>query len=133
MAQTQVSQYSDLNQTAPSSKPLYYGLESIIQSINNIISTPIGSRFFQPEFGSRIPDLLFEIQDDATEMMIINEAYASIQKWEPRVRVDFGNSSVKANYDDHSYDVTIAFHVRGMEGRDDSMQYYTTTLQQVFK
>jgi len=132
MAQN-VSQYSDINQTTPSAKPLYYGIESIIQSINNIIATPIGSRFFQPEFGSRIPEMLFEIQDDTTEIMLINEAYSSIQRWEPRVQVDFANSSVRADYDHHTYEMTIAFHIRGMESYDDSLQYFKTTLQQVFK
>lgn len=132
MAQ-QVSQYSDINQSSTTSKPLQYGLNSIVQSIQNIISTPIGSRFFEPEFGSRIPEMLFEIQDDTTEIMIINEAYASIQRWEPRVQIDFANSSVTADYDHHTYEMIIAFHVRGLQASEDSIQYFTTTLQQVFK
>ena len=37
------------------------GIDRLVQSMRNIIDTPLGSRFFLPSFGSR--ELIFEQND----------------------------------------------------------------------
>lgn len=63
------------------------GAERINQSICHILSTPIGFRFFLPEFGSRIHELVFEPNDYILEDMLELYVRESLTKWEPRIKV----------------------------------------------
>ncbi len=66
----------------------------IVQSIEIILLTEQGTRFFMPQFGSRLHLLLFEMNEELTEdlaKIIVREA---IETWEDRVellRVDIAN------------------------------------------
>jgi phage baseplate assembly protein W len=60
------------------------GYPLIDQSIIDILQTPVGSRLFLREYGSRLDELKFEPNDDILEgtlEMLIAEA---IQTWESR-------------------------------------------------
>lgn len=63
------------------------GIERINQSIHHILGTRIGERFFLPEFGSRIHELIFEPNDYILEDMLIYYIKDAITKWEPRVKI----------------------------------------------
>ena len=113
--------YSDINQVDPTKRSLVYDLDSIYQSIGNILSTRKGTRLFLPEFGSNIEDLLFEPMDDITASKLYDFVIEAIERWEPRVQLDYGRSSVTPNYDKYLYDVTLSFRVLGLEENN----YYT--------
>lgn len=82
-------------------------LEAIKNSIKNIILTPIGSRPFFPDFGTRVTNLLFELADPQTERILEDEIITGIMRWERRV------TNVRAIVNDYSerntYVVTIYF------------------------
>ena len=63
------------------------GLEHVRQSVQDILTTPLGTRVGRRDYGSRLPSL---IDSPITEETRI-EMYASIAdalgKWEPRLRV----------------------------------------------
>ncbi len=63
----------------------------IQQSISIILSTPKGSRFMLPEFGSRLNEVLFEPNDEVLQDMLKVFIYEAISEWETRVR--FSNVS----------------------------------------
>ena len=107
--------YSDIEQSNPQAKTLAEDIETVYQSITNILNTPIGERFFNPEFGSNLESILFEPMDSITEAKIFRLVIEAIERWEPRVRIDYGRSSVIANYDAHQYDVSLAFTVIGLD------------------
>lgn len=58
------------------------------QSIHQILGTRIGERVMVPEFGSRLPELLFEPIDDVTLVLARVYTIDAIEKWEPRVSLN---------------------------------------------
>lgn len=63
------------------------GVERINQSIRHILGTPVGFRFFVPEFGSRIHELIFEPNDYILRDMLILYVNECLTRWEPRIKV----------------------------------------------
>lgn len=61
--------------------------EHLRQSINDIITTPIGSRMLRREYGSLIPFLIDQPANPATKLKIMAAIATAIVKWEPRVKV----------------------------------------------
>jgi len=62
------------------------GYSIIEQSILDILATPVGTRLFLPEYGSRLNEMLFEPNDEillGMARMLISEA---LTKWEQRTR-----------------------------------------------
>lgn len=59
--------------------------DSVEESINIILSTKIGERMMNPEFGCQINELLFE--DNTPETHAIAEQYvkSALRKWENRI------------------------------------------------
>lgn len=57
-------------------------------SIYQILGTHIGERVMVPEFGSRLPELLFEPIDDITVALARTYTIEAIERWEPRVELN---------------------------------------------
>ena len=51
---------------------------AIARSIRNIVFTQPGEKFFNPEFGSRVSESLFEIVDEVSSIAIRDEIRSSI-------------------------------------------------------
>mgnify|MGYP001284663418 FL=1 len=94
---------------------------AIARSIRNIVFTTPGEKFFDPSFGSRITESLFENIDEITATIIVDEIRQSIDNYEPRVEVD----DVKAfpDYENNSFDVTITYDVIGSEIPTQELQF----------
>lgn len=59
----------------------------INQSIESILSTPIGSRFGLREYGSLIHTLIFEPNDSILKSLLINYISTAISEWEKRIKI----------------------------------------------
>ena len=94
---------------------------AIARSVRNIVFTLPGEKFFNPTFGSRISESLFENIDDITATIIIDEIRESIENNEPRVQL----MDVLAfpNYDNNSFDVTIIYEIIGIEIPAQELQF----------
>lgn len=73
-------------------------------SIMMILATRPGERVMQPEFGSRLHELIFEPNDDVLQQAVINETAGAIARWDPNVRVmavfpEIGQDTVKIYID----------------------------------
>jgi hypothetical protein len=55
------------------------------QSITDILSTPIGSRVMDRDYGSRVPSLLAAPINAATVADLVASTAEAIRRWEPRV------------------------------------------------
>jgi len=110
---TIIPTYSDFNEFQISGN-LLYDLADIYQSIDNILNTVPGERLFNPEFGCYIERYLFQPIDDATAFAILGEIVSSVSRWEPRITVNFGQSSVTPNGLNNGYDLILAFTVNGL-------------------
>ena len=61
-------------------------IDTIKTDLYNHIYTRLGERLHMPSFGTRIPDLTFEILDDHT-LGIIREDLNKVFEYDPRVKV----------------------------------------------
>ena len=86
---------------------------AIARSIRNIVMTAPGEKFFNPSFGSRISQLLFENLDIITAVAIKDEIENSIRNYEPRVVLE--NVLVKPDFDNNSYDATVIYRIVGID------------------
>ena len=86
---------------------------AIARSVKNIVLTVPGEKPFDPRFGSRITDLLFENVDEITAINIETEIRNSIERYEPRVKLT--SVIVQADIDGNSFDVIIKYDIIGAD------------------
>ena len=86
---------------------------AIARSIRNIVFTSPGEKFFNPDFGSRITESLFENVDEVSALAIEDEIKSSIINFEPRVNLL--NTNVVPNPDDNEMNVTIEYEITGID------------------
>lgn len=113
--------YSDIDLTMKKDK--VYDLESIYQSIRNIIMTPKGTRLFLRDFGCDLSGILFELMDNRAKFLAIDAIINSISRWEPRVVVLPGLCDIKMLPDDYTVHLTIAFQITGMTDQNYQFEY----------
>ena len=94
---------------------------AIARSVRNIVFTTPGEKFYEPSFGSRITESLFENIDEITASIIIDELRESIENYEPRVSL----IDVEAfpDYDNNGFDVTIIYEIIGIEIPAQELQF----------
>lgn len=63
------------------------GFDLINSSIRLIIAWPYFHRIFLSEFGSRLPDLLEEPNDDLLRRLVEHFSFEALLKWERRIEV----------------------------------------------
>ena len=86
---------------------------AIARSIRNIVFTQPGEKFFEPNFGSRISESLFENVDDASAVVIRDEIKNSINNFEPRVKLL--RVIVRPNPDSNEMNVLIEYEIIGID------------------
>ena len=86
---------------------------AIARSIRNIVFTQPGEKFFNPEFGSRVSESLFEIVDEVSSIGIRDEIRSSIINYEPRVKLL--DVIVIPNVDDNEMNVTVKYKIIGID------------------
>ncbi|MDC7683270.1 GPW/gp25 family protein [Asticcacaulis sp. BYS171W] len=73
------------------------GLDHIRQSLVDILSTPVGSRIMQRDYGSYVPGLIDAPLNTALPMKLIAATATAIRRWEPRLKLIkvalFGNAA----------------------------------------
>jgi uncharacterized protein len=67
--------------------------QSVEAAVRMVLTTPKGSRFMLPQYGSDLPYLLFEPCDETTGMRATVYATEAVNTWIPRVR------QVRARYE----------------------------------
>lgn len=66
---------------------LLRGWDHVRQSIEVILTTPIGSRVMRRDFGSRLPDLVDAKLTRSRVLAVYSAAAEAIEAWEPRFRL----------------------------------------------
>ena len=77
--------YPDCFNSPSGSTQINGGLERINQSIYLILSTKVGTRFFLPEFGSMLHELVFEPNDVLFRDLARLYVLQALHNWEPRI------------------------------------------------
>ena len=86
---------------------------AIARAVRNIVLTTPGEKFFDPDFGSSISEILFENVDDITAVSIEDEIRNCLGNYEPRVELIEVN--VNPNYDENQFDVKITYRIVGVD------------------
>jgi phage baseplate assembly protein W len=115
-------QYSDLSITG-SSLSVVRGINSIEQSLEQLINTQLKSRFFEPTIGFNDEDVLFEVFDDDNADILYKDKVGLISMWEPRIILNNSQSSIIADPDNRRYIVTLIYDVVG--SLEQSQSYIT--------
>ncbi|MCP3967206.1 MAG: phage baseplate protein [Lentisphaerae bacterium] len=63
------------------------GLDHLKQSINDILTTPIGTRVMRREYGSRLPRLVDAPLNSSTLVDLYSVTAEALQRWEPRFKL----------------------------------------------
>ena len=94
---------------------------AIARSMRNIVFTTPGEKFFDPSFGSRLTESVFENIDEISSTLIIDEIRQSINRLEPRVRL----KDVRAfpNYENYNFDVVIRYDIVGIDVPTQELQF----------
>jgi len=85
--------------------------ESVKQSLKSLMLTQRTERPFQPWLGTRIQSLLFDLNTNFTETVIIQEIRETIEICEPRVSVDDVKIRGTQDYDSNEINITIEFQI----------------------
>lgn len=86
---------------------------AIKRSLRNLVLTYTGERFYNPELGSKVYRLLFDVMTPIVSDQIKDEIERTVILYEPRVEVD--EVLVNPNYDDNEYNVSIKYRVVGAD------------------
>ena len=81
--------------------------EQARHNLKNLLLTNLGERPHQPEFGSRLLEVVFEFKDDALIEEVINEA---VDKWLPYITINEVVTAVDAT-NPNRLNVSIDFSV----------------------
>ena len=89
----------------------------IVGSLSNLFRCPKGDRgrTYRPDYGSRFYELLQEPVDAITATAIRMTLVQTVERWEPRIRIDNANTGVVVDYDLPGYQLVIAFRFVGSD------------------
>ena len=97
---------------------------SISRSIRNLVSTLRGERFFQPDLGCDVNNLLFENYLDLNSINVLeDEIRQTIEQYEPRVELDSDSVTVIAEPDNNEIAVKINFRIIGIEAQTQTLEF----------
>lgn len=85
-------------------------VQVIVTSMMNILTTPKGTIPYNPELGSQLPYLLFEINDEITRQLIRYFVVKDLAEQEPRAVIQ---NVFTEQPDDQSITVQLAFSLVG--------------------
>ena len=85
------------------------GEKAVRLALLNLIRTPVGSRPYNPNFGSRVFDYLFKPSDPLTEDNLTEDLAYAIRTWEPRGDL----ISIETNMEDYGIEIIIEYYAKG--------------------
>jgi hypothetical protein len=86
--------------------------ERISDAIHLILATRIGERLFNPEFGSRLPELVFEPNDAILKRLLVFYTSDALKRWEKRIEILNVAIIENLNNDGNTIGVHIQYRIR---------------------
>ncbi len=81
------------------------GHDKLRQNVRLLLGTRLGERPMQRDFGTRIPSLVHDPNDEVLADLLQNEARQALLQWEPRILItemfleqDSGEARLRLNY-----------------------------------
>lgn len=85
---------------------------AVKNSLINLLRTPVGTKPFDPEYGTNIERFMFEPGDPLTESELNEEIATTIKKFEPRVKL----TAIETSIEDNGIDIRIEYYVVNVPG-----------------
>lgn len=82
--------------------------DHVVQSVETILTTPVGTRVMRRDFGSKVPDLVDAKMTRRSVIAVYSAAAEALEDWEPRFRL------VSAAIDEAGQDGTIRVSLAGI-------------------
>ncbi|HDL7647222.1 TPA: GPW/gp25 family protein [Yersinia enterocolitica] len=79
------ARYTGMN---PNGTGLLTDTDQLWGSVRDILTTPLASRVMRRDYGSMIPDLLDEPQNEVTRLQCMSAAVIALTMWEPRIALN---------------------------------------------
>ena len=86
-----------------------YDAQAVIRSVRNILLTRHYEKPFNPDFGSNIDAILFEMVSPLSATALEREIRTSIENYEPRAKLS--EIIVNPQPDNNSYSVSLSFYI----------------------
>ena len=93
--------------------PILANERAIVRSVRNLVETIPSERFFDPNLGTSIREMLFDNFSGSSVMIIEDMVRNTVRNYEPRVG-DIG-VEVDASPDNNSFSVKVLFEIQGLE------------------
>lgn len=103
---------------------LLYNTDDLMRSVQHLLTTVPGERFFNPTFGSPAFATLFDLTDESTLRSNFDWILKTIENQEPRIQVDKKSSKLIADRNSGRLELTLVYNITG----DTSYTKYTYTL-----
>lgn len=84
-------------------------IDAINQSIEAILSTGFGERFFNPYFGSVLADQLFESITESNGEVLLDKLFLNIEQWEDRVTMLKDRARLGIDPDTNSIELSLPY------------------------
>ena len=91
------------------SSPEIYNVDVINQSIEMILTTPIGSRLFNINFGSNFSLRIFDNMTTESLQDVLDDTMESIDRWEDRITIFRQQVVLEADIDRQVINLTIPY------------------------
>ena len=62
-------------------------MDHLQQSVGDILTTPIGTRVMRRDYGSQVPMLVDQPNNQITEVRLMSAAASALMRWEPRLAI----------------------------------------------
>lgn len=86
--------------------------DAIKRSVENLVRTKLGARFFAPMLGSEIESSLFENPDEAMAYSLEDDLYLLLENFEPRI--DSVKVQISFPIDTNNLNISIAYDIVGL-------------------
>lgn len=63
------------------------GIDHLMQSIADILTTPIGTRVMRRTYGSQVPMLIDQPDNMTTQIRVFSATASALMRWEPRFQL----------------------------------------------
>jgi len=100
---------------------------AIARSIQNLVFTLPGERFFNSSLASRVSESLFEPMNEIAASTISEEIRNTIENYEPRVRLI--NVKVSPDYDNSTYYVVISYTIVGIDVSPQELSFVLSSVR----
>ena len=94
---------------------------AIARAVKNIVFTLPGEKYFNPNFGSKITNTLFQNVDDISATIIVDEIRQSIINYEPRVALT--DVQAEPNFDNNEFNVTVTYDIVGIDALPQQLNF----------